>query len=131
MSMQDPISDMLTVIRNGQQARKDVVSMHSSKIKVAIANVLKEEGYIADYQVDNQDNKPVLSVQLKYYRGQPVISSIKRVSKPSVRVYSGADTLPKVLGGLGVAIVTTSKGVMTDRAARAAGIGGEVICFVE
>lgn len=130
MSMQDPISDMLTIIRNGQQAKKDTVSMHSSKIKVAIAQVLKEEGYIADYQVDSQA-KPVLSIKLKYYRNQPVISSIKRVSKPGVRVYSGTADLPKVLGGLGVAIVTTSKGVMSDRAARAAGIGGEVICFVE
>jgi small subunit ribosomal protein S8 len=131
MSMQDPISDMLTRVRNGQMAEKQTVSMPSSKMKVALAVVLKEEGYITGYDVSENDGKPQLSITLKYFRGKPVISLVKRVSKPSMRIYKGHNALPKVLGGLGMAIISTSKGLMTDRAARAAGIGGEVICCVE
>jgi small subunit ribosomal protein S8 len=131
MSMQDPISDMLTRIRNGQMASKHNVLMPSSKFKVALASVLKEEGYITDYKVDENEGKPELSVELKYFKGEPVISTLKRVSKPSIRIYKDSKSLPNVLGGLGIAIVSTSKGLMTDRAARAAGIGGEVVCFVE
>jgi len=129
--MQDPISDMLTRIRNGQMASKHNVLMPSSKFKVALASVLKEEGYITDYKVDENEGKPELSVELKYFKGEPVISTLKRVSKPSIRIYKDSKSLPNVLGGLGIAIVSTSKGLMTDRAARAAGIGGEVVCFVE
>ncbi len=131
MSMQDPIADMLTIIRNGQQVSKTEVTMSSSKLKLAIAKILKEEGYIADYLVAEENNKPSLTVQLKYHHGQPVIRLLKRVSKPGLRIYKTVDELPKVLGGLGVAIVSTSQGVMSDRAARAAGVGGEVLCFVE
>lgn len=129
MSMQDTLADMFTRIRNGHMAEKQAVSMPSSKQKVSIAKVLKEEGYIADYKVEG-DVKPVLSVELKYFEGKPVIEEIKRVSRPGLRIYKAANELPKVAGGLGVAIVSTNKGVMTDRAARAAGVGGEVICTV-
>ncbi|NVK43261.1 MAG: 30S ribosomal protein S8 [Oceanospirillaceae bacterium] len=129
MSMQDTLADMFTRIRNGHMAQKQAVSMPSSKQKVSIAKVLKEEGYIADYAVEG-DVKPVLSVELKYFEGKPVIEEIKRVSRPGLRIYKAANDLPKVAGGLGVAIVSTNKGVMTDRAARAAGVGGEVICTV-
>lgn len=129
MSMQDPISDMLTRIRNGQAASKVSVKMPSSKQKVAIANVLKEEGYITDFAVAG-DNKPELEVTLKYFEGKKVIDTLKRVSRPGLRIYKGAADLPKVMGGLGIAIVSTSQGVMTDRAARKASIGGEIICYV-
>lgn len=129
MSMQDTLADMLTRIRNGHMSEKQVVSMPSSKLKISVANVLKEEGYITDYSVEG-DTKPVLNVELKYFDGKPVIEEIKRVSRPGLRIYKGATELPKVAGGLGVAIVSTSKGVMTDRAARAACVGGEVICTV-
>ena len=129
MSMQDPIADMLTRIRNGQSASKKSVSMPSSKVKKAIANVLKDEGYITDFSVDDS-NKQTLTVELKYHNGQPVIEEIKRVSRPGLRIYRGSEDLPKVIGGLGVAIISTSKGVMSDRAARKIGHGGEVICLV-
>ncbi len=128
--MTDPIADMLTRIRNGQRAGKVSVSMPSSKLKKSIANVLKDEGYIADYNELDEDGKPALSVSLKYYEGRPVIDVIKRISRPGLRIYKAQDELPKVMGGLGVAIVSTSKGVMSDRAARAAGEGGEVLCYV-
>lgn len=131
MSMTDPIADMLTRIRNGQAAEKSQVSMPSSKLKTSIAEVLKGEGYISDYKVNDQDGKkPVMVVDLKYYEGKPVIASIQRASRPGVRMYKPSDELPRVEGGLGIAIVSTPKGVMTDRAARSAGIGGEVICYV-
>ncbi len=129
MSMHDPISDMLTRIRNAQRANKVAVAMPSSKLKVAIAKVLKEEGYVEDFAV-SVDAKPVLEIQLKYYAGRPVIEQIKRVSRPGLRVYKGSGEIPTVMNGLGVAIVSTSKGVMTDRKARAAGIGGELLCVV-
>lgn len=129
MSMHDPISDMLTRIRNAQRANKAAVAMPSSKLKCAIAKVLKEEGYIEDFVVSS-DTKPVLDIQLKYYAGRPVIEQIKRVSRPGLRIYKGSDEIPSVMNGLGVAIVSTSKGVMTDRKARAAGIGGELLCIV-
>jgi small subunit ribosomal protein S8 len=127
--MQDPIADMLTRIRNGQAASKVSVVMPSSKVKVAIANLLKEEGYITDYAVSG-DTKKSLEVTLKYFEGKKVIEKIERVSRPGLRIYKGAKDLPKVMGGLGVAIVSTSKGVMTDRAARKAGMGGEIVCYV-
>lgn len=130
MSMQDSVADMLTRIRNGQAAEKVRVTMPSSKQKIAIAEVLKQEGYIKDLSVEDVENKKQLSIVLKYYDGRPVISTIKRVSRPGLRIYKRKDALPKVMGGLGVAIISTSGGVMTDRAARAAGHGGEVICFV-
>ena len=130
MSMHDPISDMLTRIRNAQRADKVSVSMPSSKLKVAIANVLKDEGYIDEYSVTEADKKPTLDIQLKYYAGRPVIERIERVSRPGLRIYKGSNDIPRVMNGLGVAIVTTSNGVMTDRKARAAGIGGEVLCVV-
>ena len=130
MSMQDPISDMLTRIRNAQRADKVSVSMPSSKLKTAIANVLKDEGYIEDFKVEANDGKPTLEIQLKYYAGRPVIERLDRVSRPGLRIYKGSNDIPKVMNGLGVAIVATSKGVMTDRKARAAGIGGEVLCIV-
>ncbi len=131
MSLQDPIADLLTRIRNGQMAGKKSVSMPCSNQKVNVCNVLKEEGYITDYSVAEEDNnKRTLSVVLKYYEGRPVIDEIKRVSRPGLRIYKKVDELPRVLDGLGVAIVSTSKGVMTDKAARAAGFGGEVICTV-
>ena len=127
--MMDPIADMFTRIRNGQAAHKVAVSMPSSKMKVALANLLKEEGYISDYEVTG-DVKKVLTIKLKYFNGKPVVETIKRVSRPGLRVYKKCDELPKVLGGLGVAIVSTSKGLMSDRAARKAGMGGEVIGYV-
>lgn len=129
MSMQDPISDMLTRIRNGQAASKVSVKMPSSKQKVAIAAVLKAEGYITDFVVAG-DTKPELEVTLKYFEGKKVIDTLKRVSRPGLRIYKGANDLPKVMAGLGIAIVSTSQGVMTDRAARKASIGGEIICYV-
>jgi small subunit ribosomal protein S8 len=128
--MSDPIADMLTRIRNGQQARKVSVRMPSSKLKVAIAKVLKDEGYIDDYAIREAAGKADLDVALKYYAGRPVIERIERVSRPGLRVYKGSDDLPKVMNGLGVAIVSTPRGVMTDRAARASRVGGEVICLV-
>ncbi|EPM63797.1 30S ribosomal protein S8 [Pseudomonas syringae pv. actinidiae ICMP 19071] len=129
MSMQDPLADMLTRIRNAQMAEKPVVSMPSSRLKVAVAKVLKDEGYIAGYQISSEV-KSSLSIELKYFEGRPVIEEVKRVSRPGLRQYKSSDDLPKVRGGLGVSIVSTSKGVMTDRAARAAGVGGEVLCTV-
>lgn len=129
MSMTDPIADMLTRIRNGQSASKTQVQMPSSTKKVEVARVLKGEGYIEDFSVEG-DVKPTLSIQLRYYQGKPVIDKIKRVSRPGLRIFKGKDELPKVNGGLGVAIISTSRGVMTDRAARAAGQGGEILCTV-
>ena len=130
MSMQDPIADMLTRIRNGAAAAKKEIGMPASKQKVAIAKVLKDEGYIIDFSVDENAGKPVLNIALKYFQGKPVIATIKRVSRPGLRIYRGTDELPKVEDGLGIAIVSTSKGVMTDRAARAAHEGGEILCVV-
>ena len=130
MSMTDPIADMLTRIRNGQKARKVNVSMPASKEKEAVAGVLKDEGYITGFETSGDGAAKALSVELKYYEGTPVIENVKRVSKPGLRVYRGKEELPKVLGGLGIAIVSTSAGVMSDRQARAKGIGGEVICVV-
>jgi len=127
--MQDPLADMLTRLRNAQTAKLKDVEMPSSKTKVAIAAVLKDEGYIADYAVD-QEAKPTLSIVLKYFQGKPVIEEIQRVSRPGLRRYCGAGDIPLVKGGLGVIIVSTNKGLMTDRAARAAGIGGELLCSV-
>ncbi|WP_100644268.1 30S ribosomal protein S8 [Alteromonas facilis] len=129
MSMQDPIADMFTRIRNGQMAQKVAVTMPSSKLRTSIAKVLKEEGYITDFAVSG-DVKPTLEVTLKYFEGKQVIDTIERVSRPGLRIYKKKDELPKVMGGLGVAIVSTSKGVMTDRAARKAGMGGEIIGYV-
>ena len=126
MSMSDPIADMLTRIRNGQMVDKAAVVMPSSKLKVAIAKVLKDEGYIENYEVAANNGKPELNVTLKYYAGRPVIERLERVS----RIYKNHDSIPQVMNGLGIAIVSTPKGVMTDRAARAAGVGGEVICYV-
>jgi small subunit ribosomal protein S8 len=128
--MSDPIADMLTRIRNGQAANKPSVQMPASKKKLAIAKVLKDEGYIIDYQQVEVDGKPVLEIQLKYFQGRPVIEYVKRVSRPGLRIYKGRDELPRVRGGLGIAIVSTSKGVMTDREARKLGHGGEVIAYV-
>lgn len=130
MSTTDPISDFLTRIRNGQMARKKQITSPSSTVKEAIAAVLKDEGYIADYSVSAEGNKKTIALALKYFDGKPVIERIERVSKPSLRVYKGKDELPKILGGLGIAIVSTPKGVVSDRKARAAGQGGEVICIV-
>jgi small subunit ribosomal protein S8 len=130
MSMTDPIADMLTRIRNAQLAEKAEVRMPSSKLKVSIAKVLRDEGFIAGYAVEEDTGKATLAIALKYYEGAPVITTIKRVSCPGLRTYKGKDKLPKVQGGLGIAIVSTSQGVMTDRAARAAGHGGEVLCYV-
>ncbi len=130
MSMSDPIADMLTRIRNGQRAEKKEVAMSSSKLKEAIAKVLKEEGYIQDYRVEADGVKKTLVVELKYHRGSPVIERIERVSRPGLRIYRGKEDLPRVLGGYGIAVVSTSKGVMTDRRARAEGVGGEVLCVV-
>lgn len=130
MSMTDPIADMLTRIRNGQKARKVSVSMPASKEKEAVAAVLKDEGYITGYETSGEGAQKSLSVELKYFEGAPVIESVQRVSKPGLRIYRGKEDLPKVLGGLGVAIVSTSAGVMSDRQAREKGIGGEVICVV-
>jgi len=128
--MTDPVADMLTRIRNGQKARKVSVSMPASKVKEAVASVLKDEGYIKDFVTSGEGAKRQLGVELKYFEGAPVIENVKRVSKPGLRVYRGNEDLPKVLGGLGIAIVSTSAGVMSDRQARAKGIGGEVICVV-
>lgn len=130
MSMSDPIADMLTRIRNAQSVNKLTVSMPASKLKSAIANVLKDEGYIEDFAVQANEGKPLLNISLKYYAGRPVIEKIERVSKPGLRIYKGSQNIPKVMNGLGVTIVSTSKGVMTDRKAQAAGIGGEVLCVV-
>ena len=130
MSMSDPIADMLTRIRNAQSVDKAVVSMPSSKLKVAIAQVLKDEGYIDGFSVRADDGKSQLDIALKYYAGRPVIERIERVSRPGLRVYRGREAIPAVMNGLGVAIVTTPKGVMTDRKARQTGVGGEVLCIV-
>ncbi|VAW69928.1 SSU ribosomal protein S8p (S15Ae) [hydrothermal vent metagenome] len=129
MSMSDPVADMLTRIRNGQSASKVEVTMPASNMKQSIAQVLKDEGYITDFTV-SKDAKPEMSVSLKYYDGKPVIEMIKRTSRPGLRIYKNKDELPRVLNGLGIVIVSTSKGMMTDQAARAAGIGGELICTV-
>ena len=129
MSMHDPISDMLTRIRNAQRVNKNTVAMPSSKIKTAIAQVLKEEGYIEDYSVAG-DVKATLEIKLKYYAGRPVIERIERVSRPGLRVYKASNDIPQVMNGLGVTIVSTSRGVMTDRKARSEGVGGEVLCYV-
>ncbi len=131
MSMSDPISDMLTRVRNAQLAEKAMVSMPSSKLKVAIAEVLKEEGYVDGYKVTaGEGGKSTLEIGLKYYSGRPVIEKIQRISRPGLRIYKGSNDIPKVMNGLGIAIVSTSKGLMTDRKARANGIGGEVLCVV-
>lgn len=130
MSMSDPISDMLTRIRNAQMAEKINVRMPSSKLKVAIAKVLQDEGYVDGYEISSVDGKPTLEIGLKYYAGRPVIEKIQRVSRPGLRMYKGCDDIPNVMNGLGIAIVSTSKGLMTDRKARANGIGGEVLCIV-
>ena len=130
MSMSDPIADMLTRIRNAQAAKKVTVSMPNSKVKVGIASVLKDEGYIADFRVDENNGKPELEVTLKYFEGRGVIDNIRRASRPGLRIYRGKNEIPRVLDGLGIAIVSTSRGVMTDVAARTAGHGGEVICYV-
>jgi small subunit ribosomal protein S8 len=128
--MSDPIADLLTRIRNAQSVNKTNVAMPSSKLKVAIARVLKEEGYIEDYAVADQGGKPELRIELKYYAGRPVIERIERVSRPGLRIYRGKSEIPTVMNGLGVAIVSTPKGVMTDRKARATGTGGEILCYV-
>lgn len=130
MSMSDPIADMLTRVRNAQMVNKTSVSMPSSKLKVAIAAVLKDEGYIDDFRVAGEEAKPQLEITLKYHAGHPVIERIDRASRPGLRVYRSSTTLPKVMNGLGVAIISTPRGVMTDRKARATGVGGEVLCYV-
>ena len=131
MSMSDPIADMFTRIRNAQRVDKESVRMPSSKIKVAIANVLKDEGYISDLRVtQGENNKAELEIVLKYFEGRPVIEQLKRASRSGLRLYRGKSDLPKVLGGLGVAIISTSQGIMTDKQARSAGVGGEVLCYV-
>ncbi len=130
MSMQDTVADMLTRIRNAQQTHKANVAMPSSKLKKSLAQLLKDEGYIADFAVNDDVAKPVLSIELKYFEGKPVIEEIRRVSRPGLRVYKAKSALPRVKQGLGIAVVSTSKGIMTDRAARQANVGGEVICLV-
>ena len=130
MSMSDPIADMLTRIRNGQSANKSEVTMPSSKLKQQIANLLKDEGYVSKVETSSADNKPKLTVSLKYFEGKSVIEELKRVSRPGLRIYKNAEELPKINNGLGIAVISTSKGLMTDRAARKAGVGGEVICYV-
>jgi small subunit ribosomal protein S8 len=130
MSMSDPIADLLTRIRNAQMVAKTVVMVPSSKVKVAITQVLQEEGYIDSYKVSTEGGKSELQITLKYYAGRPVIERIERVSRPGLRVYRGSEAIPQVQNGLGVAIITTPRGVMTDRKARAAGVGGEVLCYV-
>ncbi|MDR2238889.1 MAG: 30S ribosomal protein S8 [Zoogloeaceae bacterium] len=130
MSMTDPVADMLTRIRNAQLAQKNSVAMPSSKLKAAIAAVLKDEGYIDDFAVRDADGKSQLDIALKYYAGRPVIERIERISRPGLRVYRGSGDLPRVMNGLGIAIVSTPKGVMTDRRARATNVGGEVLCIV-
>lgn len=129
--MTDPIADMLTRIRNGLSAGKKAVVMPDSKLKRSIAVVLKDEGFITDFSQTEVDGKPQLNVELKYFQGKPVIDKMKRVSRPGLRIYKATDDLPKVMAGLGIAIVSTSQGVMTDRAARKAGYGGEVLCYVQ
>jgi len=131
MSMSDPIADMLTRIRNGQSADKVCVLMPFSKFKASIAQVLKDEGYIKDFSVEGEGVKKNLSIELKYYMGKPVIDKVKKISRPGLRIYKSAEELPRVIGGLGIAIISTSKGVMTDKTARENGQGGEVICTVE
>ena len=128
--MTDPIADLLTRIRNAHHAEKVSLTLPGSKVKAAIAKVLQDEGYIEGFKASQEDGKPALTIDLKYYEGAPVIEQIQRVSKPGLRVYKSADELPKVNGGLGIAIISTSKGIMTDRAARSAGVGGEVLCSV-
>ncbi|QPT39176.1 30S ribosomal protein S8 [Oligella ureolytica] len=130
MSMSDPIADMLTRIRNAQMVEKVSVSMPSSKLKVAIATVLKDEGYIDNFEVKGEKTKPELEIALRYYAGRPVIERIERVSRPGLRVYKASNDIPQVMNGLGVTIVSTSRGVMTDRKARSEGVGGEVLCYV-
>ena len=130
MSISDPIADMLTRIRNAQAVQKTLVTMPSSKLKVAIAKVLKDEGYIDSFEITGEAAKPVLKIDLKYYAGRPVIERIERVSTPSLRIYQGRHDIPEVMNGLGVAIISTPQGLMTDRKARASGVGGEVICYV-
>ena len=130
MSMTDPISDMLTRIRNAQLAEKATVQMPASKVKLAIAKVLKDEGYIEGFAMVGEEERRQLEIALKYYAGRPVIEKIERVSKPGLRIYKGKDEIPRVMNGLGIAIVSTSRGVMTDRKARATGVGGEVLCIV-
>ncbi len=130
MSMSDPIADMLTRIRNGQQARKVSVSMPAAKLKSSVAQVLQDEGYVGEFETSDVAGKPTLTVTLKYFDGKPVIDSIKRISRPGLRQYSGANSIPEVLGGLGIAIVSTSHGVMTGKQAKAQGYGGEIVCAV-
>jgi small subunit ribosomal protein S8 len=130
MSMTDPIADFLTRIRNGQRAGKPEVAVPSSRVKLALAKVLKDEGYIDDFSAASEGGKSMLTVRLKYYQGRPVIDRLERVSRPGLRVYKAKDELPKILGGMGVAIISTSSGVMSDREARAGGHGGEVLCIV-
>lgn len=130
MSMSDPIADMLTRIRNGQMAGHASVSMPSSKLKTALAKLLADEGYVSSFNVDNNDGKSTLLIDLKYYQGKPVIELLKRVSRPGLRVYKNKDELPNVIGGLGVAVISTSKGIMSDREARLQGVGGEIVCYV-
>jgi len=130
MTMSDPISDMLTRIRNAQRSEKQLVAIPASRMKASIAQVLKDEGYIEDYAVRENAGKPLLEINLKYYAGKPVIEKIERVSRPGLRIYRGKAEIPNVMNGLGVAIVSTSKGVMTDRKARGLGVGGEVLCIV-
>jgi len=130
MSMSDPVADMLTRIRNAQSANKSVVKMPSSKLKQQIASLLRDEGYILDAEISSNDNKIELSVSLKYFEGKSVIDEIKRVSRPGLRIYKNSAELPRIKNGLGIAVISTSKGLMTDRAARKAGVGGEVICYV-
>ncbi|WP_395480197.1 30S ribosomal protein S8 [Candidatus Curculioniphilus buchneri] len=129
MSMQDPVADMLTRIRNGQSANKSVISIPASKLKIEIVNLLKKEGFIRDYKIEG-DIKPNLKLELKYYQSKPVIEYIKRVSRPGLRIYKKKNALPKVMAGMGVVVVSTSKGIMTDRTARQVGLGGEIICYV-
>jgi small subunit ribosomal protein S8 len=130
MSMSDPIADMLTRIRNAQAVQKRTVHMPASKIKTAIAKVLKSEGYVSDFFIESNSSKLTLKIDLKYYEGRPVIERIERVSRPGLRIYKNSSTIPNVMNGLGVAIITTSRGLMSDRLARQVGIGGEVICYV-
>jgi len=130
MSMTDPIADMLTRIRNAQMVERATVEMPSSKVKIAIAKVLKDEGYIDGFKLGGEEAKPVLEIALRYHAGRPVIERIERVSSPGLRIYRGKDEIPNVMNGLGIAIVSTSQGVMTDRKARATGVGGEVLCIV-
>lgn len=130
MCMTDPVSDMLTRIRNAQLSEKKEVAMPSSKLKISIVNVLKEEGYIEDYEVLDKSSKPRLNIKLKYFNGSGVIDSIKRVSRPGLRIYKSQDQLPRIMNGLGIAILSTSKGVMTERTARTSGVGGEILCIV-